>query len=234
MITSIEQIDEKEIEKLPSVIQNLLKDVRTVDAITKIAEANGVDDEIEVEMLEDEVMLILVGVNYAEDLKENLVWNIRFSEDKAHAIALSIESQIFSEVRKFLKHKTPIAPKIVESEDISHHNILGEIENPTPSLKPYVAPNDHKVEAVTVMPKEARDLMSQFDTLPTETTKSPLLQEAVSVIMPSVGGFKPLDDTLKPSQNISDGLDTKLDSVKKTPIKEVYMPKKPDPYREAI
>jgi hypothetical protein len=234
MITSIEQIDEKEIEKLPSVIQNLLKDVRTVDAITKIAEANEVDDEVEVEMLEDEVMLILVGVNYVEDLKENLVWNIRFSEDKAHAIALSIESQIFSEVRKFLKHKTPVTSKVVESEDISHHNILGEIENPTPSLKPYVANNDHKVEAVTVMPKEARELMSQFDTLPTETTKSPLLQEAVAVIMPSVGGFKPLDDTLKPSQNISDGLDTKMDSVTKTPIKEVYMPKKPDPYREAI
>ncbi len=254
MIASIDQITEENIKKLPSTIQAILADKNTITILNNIGIQNEIKDEIVLEMLEDEVIYVLVGLNYAEDLKDNLIWNLRLTESKAENIAKKIDTLIFADVHKFLKHKIPTSPiqsplstqistkqpvvvsaTIADTENLNHVDILQEIESPSPSLKPIepVKPTAEKeVSAIQTMPKEAQKLMSKAEISPIEITSAPSLQDAVSNMMPAIGGFKAPDNPLKPAQKVSTALNSKLDAVQQVPVKEVYVPKKIDPYRE--
>lgn len=254
MIASIDQITEENIKKLPSTIQAILADKNTTTILNNIGIQNEINDEVVLEMLEDEVIYVLVGLNYAEDLKDNLIWNLRLTESKAENIAKKIDTLIFADVHKFLKHKIPTSnlkvnttpsqsplqtttkqPTTADTESLNHVDILQEIESPTPSLKP-VEPTKIAIEkdipAIQTMPKEAQKLMSKAEISPIETTSAPSLQDAVGKMMPAIGGFKAQDNPLKSAQNVSATLNSKLDAVQQVPVKEVYMPKKIDPYRE--
>ncbi len=128
----------------------------------------------------------------------------------------------------------------VENEDLSHKDILGEIEAPTPSFAP--APvsqisTEKPVAKLQVMSKEAQDMMnSSASNKAWSTTKAPSLQEAITG-MPDIGGFTPItpvSDPLAPAQKVANTLDSKLTKTTATPVKEVFVPKKIDPYREPI
>ncbi len=238
---NIDELFEKKYDSLPSVIKDIINSAaaaKVIDSLSGILKL----DEVQKEMLTEEILLVLFSENSVTDFKKNLVWNILLTENQADLVVKEVDSTLFKPVRKFLKNteSKPIfqTSTALRNEDISHHELLNEIENPTPSLQTTIENtpkgNEKPVSAVTVMPKDAQKLMTQSDTLPTETTSAPQLQDAVAQILPNVGGFKPVDDPLKPTQKIADTIENKLNTVVKTPVKEVYIPKKPDPYREPI
>jgi hypothetical protein len=194
-------------------------------------------------MLGEEVALVLIREQSVEKFKDNLVWNLLMTEGRADSLFKEIDVNIFTPVKKFLIKDIPAPEKtprlsLSESESLNHSDILKEIETPSNSLATTIENtpkgNEKPVSAVTVMPKDAQKLMTQSDISPIETTSAPQLQDAVAQILPNVGGFKPIDDPLKPTQKIADTIENKLNAVVKTPVKEVYIPKKPDPYREPI
>ncbi|MBU3668971.1 MAG: hypothetical protein FGM57_03310 [Candidatus Taylorbacteria bacterium] len=243
----ITELIESKMDSLPSSIKDILVDDSAFENVKNVGKIHGLDD-VDQDILAEEVVLVLIHENSISKFKKNLELFPSLREKAIQEIFTEIDKVIFKPVKKFLKETetksvpvysepTPSTP-IVSTEDINHHEILGEIENPTPSLKTTlentVHGNEKSVSNVTVMPKEAQKLMSQGDTLPIETTSAPSLQEAVANVIPTIGGFRPIDDPLKPTAKISEGLDDKLSTITKTPVKEVYIPKKPDPYREPI
>ncbi len=238
---SLNTLMETKFSALPGPVRDLINDPTTLDFIEKLGSNANLDDYI-IDMLIDEVGYVLFKETPVDSFTNNLQVVLGLSEEKSNLIGEEIHKVIFNPVIKFLKRAETKSifqtSKPVENEDINHHELLDEIENPTPSIKPTLENTPHgdekPVSAVTIMPKDAQKLMTQVDTLPTETTHAPDLQEAVAQIMPHVGGFKPLDNPLKPTEKVVGILEDKLTSVVKTPVKEVYVPKKPDPYREPI
>ncbi len=238
----INELIESKMSSLASPVRDILSDTSNLSLIERLGEAHGLD-EISQEMLGEEVALVLIREQSVERFKENLIWNLLMTEKRADSLFKEIDTGIFAPVKKFLIKDVPAPEKtskisFSESESLNHSDILKEIETPSNSLASTLENTPHgdekPVSAVTIMPKDAQKLMTQVDTLPTETTHAPELQDAVAQIMPHVGGFKPLDNPLKPTEKVVGVMENKLTSVTKTPIKEMYIPKKPDPYREPI
>ena len=100
------------------------------------------------------------------------------------------------------------------SESLNHIDILNEIENPTPSIV---------AQPATPQPTPAV----------TEEPKKPTLEEALSGVLPSTGGFT-FEEAKHPAEPMSQKLDQKLtESTSSTP-KEIYVVKKIDPYHEPL
>jgi hypothetical protein len=249
----INQLIESKKNILPGPIKDILNDISILDQINTLGENYGFD-EISCEMLAEEVALVLIGENSLAKFKENLIWNLLLKEKKADQLYDELMKLVFNQVIKFIS-KEKISSGDIKNinvsnnlktindnkpEDLNHHDILKEIEAPSPSLKTTITqntiPTQNSVPALQTMPKEVQKLMGT-DANITETTKAPSLQDAVGNMMPpigTVGGFKPVDNPLKPAEKVASTFDSKLQEVVKTPVKEVYLPKKPDPYRESI
>lgn len=243
---------EEKRERLPSVIRELFDSEDTVLIVSDVSKKFELTDDEET-ILFDEIAYTLLGENTLEEFRTNIIENLELKEGKGSSIAAEISSLIFAPVRKFLRSKKEVylsveqkeqthtadkAPALIQNEDLNHRDILSEIEAPTPSLKNTRTVSEitrtSSEEAIKVMSKEARDLIKAQDNdkiNTTTTTKAPTLQEAVG-IMPDIGGFIPVNNVLAPSQKVAEGLNSKLTTATTTPIKEVFIPKKIDPYRE--
>jgi hypothetical protein len=241
---------EEKRERLPSVIRELFDAEDTVLIVSDVSKKFELTDEEET-ILFNEIAYTLLGENTLEEFRTNVIENLELKESKGSSIAAEISSLIFTPVKKFLRSKREVYLSVgkkeevtttdktaaPQSEDLNHHDILSEIETPTPSLKstgatPEIVQNTSG-EGIKVMSKDAQDLIKAqgSDEVNTTTTKAPTLQEAVGS-MPDIGGFIPVNNVLAPSQKVADGLDSKLTTPSATPMKEVFVPKKLDPYRE--
>lgn len=120
---------------------------------------------------------------------------------------------------------------------LNHVDILSEIENPTPSL-----PATEPAVAATVSTSTATEQKEnqeptgstpQVTTLENITSHKPSLSEAIGNI-PTIGGFKPIENPTHPAAPLAEKLDQKLSTSTASAPKEVYHVKTLDPYHEPV
>lgn len=242
--TPQELIDTK-MSSLSAPVRDTLTSPETTAILESIAEEFNLDEQQAYTLL-DEIAYTLFGISTIEELKENIIENLDVRENVASSIAVKVNSLIFAPIKKFLRTKKEVylsvnsketkeagelVPSVDTSDDLNHHDILNEIESPTPSIADQSY--DKPIEHLQTMPKEAQAAMQASENKDDDSQliKAPTLQEAVGN-MPDIGGFIPVNNVLAPSQKVANTLDSKLSTATATPIKEVFIPKKIDPYRE--
>lgn len=136
-------------------------------------------------------------------------------------------SKLFERTREL----EPVETK--QPETISHTDILNEIENPTPSikglgLKPANTNTQNQVHISSTTDNTISNNTAQ--TAPTSTT--PVLPPNLENNL-TMGGFS-LHTPVNPAQKIADKLNQNLQTPSVSIPKEVYVPKKLDPYKEPL
>lgn len=97
-------------KELPEDVRKAMFSVATSSAIIKIGGKHSLNVE-EDGLLAREIGLVMLGINRARDLPQNLEKNLALSKEKAWEIARDINHMIFFEVRENLK-KLRGSPKL--------------------------------------------------------------------------------------------------------------------------
>jgi len=95
-------------------------------------------------------MLVMIGLEPAEDFVNNLKSNLNIKEELAAAIANDINELIFDKIRRVMMDNSEKDTQTSE-EKLDKDSILQEIENPTPTFKP----STEKTEAKDILPEIA-------------------------------------------------------------------------------
>ncbi|MBU6430843.1 hypothetical protein KGQ29_00480 [Patescibacteria group bacterium] len=88
--------------KLPKDIQNAIMSVNLRSKMELIARKNNLHID-QAQILENETVFVMLGLEHPSDLVENIVKNLEISEEKAEAIAKDINNEIFLKIRESLK-----------------------------------------------------------------------------------------------------------------------------------
>ncbi|MFZ2719421.1 MAG: hypothetical protein WAZ27_00970 [Minisyncoccia bacterium] len=112
------------------------------------------------QILENEVMLALLGFNQVEDLEENIISKLGITKEDAHMLATDINNSVFEPIRQELERQLehPDAAAVVESgPEAARTQILGaETAAATPSTPPQTPaptpPAEKPVAPVVRMP----------------------------------------------------------------------------------
>ena len=234
----IEQIYIEKYDKAGKNIQSFVSDYSFVD---KIAEAvtksvgNIVDVAERSESIKNILNLYLLEIKSVSDAIDDISEILNIDDCNTFFEKLELKPEyrmilaglISTNIQSTEETQTGIQK---ENSSISHVDILHEIENPTPSLK----------TTLHFAKPQAQTTSSGTPTNTSNTTNTPTtLPEGVRATQTSVaansvlGGFS-VNQPTNPAQRISDMLNKNMETPSVSIPKEVYIPKKPDPYKEPI
>lgn len=236
----------EKIEKLPYEISSIFIDLLSDDKYFKDTFLYGVEDfniiqkniliekliEIEADGLDRNTI-----INYIQTLTSNkkiiesLYSNIEtgvwgeideiYKEEEEERLNLEkISENKNTQIKDFLLEDT----QPLEEEHISHLDILNEIENPTPSIKS--SPTNQKTEKIiapNTEQKPAKSVSTNNQQQSIDATNSILFHSPT-----------PVAPYTNPALNIASKLDQKLSTPSGSVPKDIYIPKKPDPYHEPV
>ncbi|MEI7513459.1 MAG: hypothetical protein WCJ74_02455 [bacterium] len=210
MNPEIEKEIKDQIASLPEKVRDIIASTDITGEIIKLKEKYHLMLD-QISTLEIETMLVMIGLEPAEDFVDNLQANLKIDEEKAVNIANDINELIFKEIRHAMMEQDTGEEK---KETLNKDSILWEIENPTPTnqtIKPAV-----KIEE---KPEEATKIQSNIP----EIAPTQVLQKYTAPIATkNIVEQKLTEPTHIAPKEIEVSL-TKL--PQKTPI---------DPYKEAI
>jgi hypothetical protein len=208
----IQDLIENQLSRLPKVNQDLLSDSTVDDLVTKIQEEFSLA-EFETDDIAIEIAYILFNISPLNEFKSRVEDSVGKGGTTAQSIVDICNKEIFSKLTP-AQEKTA-KPVINDSASLNHVDILNEIENPTPSIV--------SKEAIPQVAEENK----------AEEVKKPTLEEALSGVLPTEGGFS-FNEASHPAEPMAQKLDQKLSNATVTAPKEIYVVKKPDPYHEPI
>lgn len=131
-------------EKLPEEIKRLLGSSEITDKIINIGKKYNLHLD-EQSNLNEEMSLVLYGLEKTENFNSNLRRNINLSEDLANLITYDLNQQIFSKIREELKNSS--SPKQIFEEK------MGGISNvPKQEVEVKTQTEDNKVAGAETKP----------------------------------------------------------------------------------
>jgi hypothetical protein len=236
----IEQIYIEKYDKAGKNIQNFVSDYSFVD---KIAEAvtksigNIVDVVERSESIKNIINLYLLEIKSVSEAIDDISEILNLDDCNTFFEKLDLKPEyrmilaglISTNIQSTEEAQTSIQK---ENSSISHVDILHEIENPTPSLKTTLHFAKPQAQAT---PSGTPTNISNTANIPTPTTLSEGIKATQSSVATNsvLGGFSANQPT-NPAQKISDMLNKNMETPSISIPKEVYIPKKPDPYKEPI
>jgi hypothetical protein len=121
---------QNQINSLPKKVREVIASIDITSEISKLREKHHLMLD-QISTLELETMLVMIGLEPAENFVDNLKSNLNLDEVKANAIADDVNELIFDKIRKAMMSEGGEEQK---EEVLDKNSILWEIENPTPTF----------------------------------------------------------------------------------------------------
>lgn len=205
------------IKRAPADAREIVSGIYTNPALEEMIGTEVDDYEIIEIDLADAITYRVLGLitmsEYRKDLAE-ILW-LEKEDEIDHAVSVINDFIILK--KHILSDESKTHGKI-EKDSISHIDILNEIENPTPSII-----NPQRINPAR---KNEGPAKNDIDKTSDENEEGPALSA-------ELGGFAPANSQ-NPAQKIAAQLDKNLSTPSTSIPKEVYVSKKPDPYKEPI
>ncbi len=145
MNPEIEKEIKDQIASLPERVRAIIASTDITGEIIKIKEKHHLMLD-QISTLEIETMMVMIGLEPAEDFVDNLQENLKIDEKKAIDIANDVNESIFKEIRHaMMEQDTEEEGEEDGKETLNKDSILWEIENPTPisqTIKPFIKVED--------------------------------------------------------------------------------------------
>lgn len=104
MTEEFKNIIKEEISKLPVLVQNVLNNFDWVKITEEIGKKFSLS-ELEINNLQAETLIILVGVDYPDFYARNIENNVRTDKEKAEKISVEVFEKIFKPLREVVGEK---------------------------------------------------------------------------------------------------------------------------------
>ncbi|MBI4080003.1 hypothetical protein HY414_02140 [Candidatus Kaiserbacteria bacterium] len=130
------------LKELPKVVRDAIESADVEQRLRDLANTHKLHVD-QWQLLENEVMLTLLGFEDPEKLAENIQENVKLPQEIAAALAIDISRVVFEPIRQELERELehPEAKeKQVSNVEAAREKILGESEKPTAPPVPSVAP----------------------------------------------------------------------------------------------
>jgi hypothetical protein len=134
MNPEIEKEINDQIASLPQKVRDIIASTDITGEIIKLKEKYHLMLD-QISTLEVETMLVMIGLEPAEDFVDNLQSNLKIDEEKAINIANDINELIFMEIRHAMMEQDSKTGE-ENKETLDKDSILWEIENPKPTVQP--------------------------------------------------------------------------------------------------
>lgn len=187
------------------------------------------------DILQNEVLLFLIKINSIEAFIENFVEILDVKPLDAEKILEDFFTIcIPKEVQNLIKELNPMQnggnkveeAKLTDPEHISHHDLLSEIENPTPSISTTADFQNQNF---------VKSSQPQANTPVVKTSANKRISTAVTTTPDGTIHSSATTNTYtNPALNIATKLDQKLSTPSASIPKDIYVSKKPDPYHEPV
>ena len=151
---------ETQVASLPKKVRDVITNTDISAETAKLKGKHGLMFD-QLAKLELETMLVMIGLEPAENFVDNLVSGLKINEEKASAIANDINNSIFRKIKEALM--TP-AEEVNTEEYLDKASILKEIENPTPTYT-----TNKIIESKTNLPEIPPTMTMQAYTAPMQT-----------------------------------------------------------------
>lgn len=232
---NINEIDfEKKITEAPKDVSLFIANLY-VDPILEQLVGEDVEDYLLiVDDLANQIAYFILNLLTIQEFKDNLA-EVLYLEG-------SVEIQkAYDAINKFVlsklnKNETTNGENKIDElklkdqqNSISHHDVLNEIENPTPSINTTTAFQNSNTKAPSTSTSSTTVSSNPTKTL-TPTSKNTPNQPTE----PSLHSPAPIATYTNPALNIATKLGQNLDTPSASIPKDVYMSKKPDPYHEPV
>lgn len=136
--SSLKQQLQQRFQELPSVVQSAILSVKVEDRLRGLANTHKLHLD-QWEILENEVMLTLLGFQIIEDLEKNIQQQVQVSTNLAHTLAEAANREIFEPIRQELERQLehPDAQaKEVSAVEAARDQALAGTQAPTAAPTP--------------------------------------------------------------------------------------------------
>lgn len=245
-----EKIYVEKLKQSPEEVQNYIRSLNKNNSFLFYVNKyrNSINEkEQRIETLKSKMSLLLLGIESIDNIVDSLIEALDIQPLEAEDMITDFFStclpqslqdfidNIASQVQEAdYDHGTQTGS--TETNNLSHINILDEIENPTPSLKTTASfankPANAPVKAATQTSSTTTAV-----TTATPTNQPTKIKTSIEAIQPSahLGGFADnATGNMHPAEKVAAKLGQNLTAPSASIPKEVYIPKRPDPYHEPI
>lgn len=115
-MNEIKKLIEDRLEKLPQEVASAVKNVPWIDSVVKIANNNNLNSEQQNSLLQ-EVAIVILGLESAQNFPENLFNNVISDEDKVINIAKEIDESVILEIQKAIDRGKSDSPLSISSKE---------------------------------------------------------------------------------------------------------------------
>ncbi len=234
------QIYQKNLERSSKNIQEfILKIYSNINFLAFIdrCRPNTKDKQLLIDIIRGKTSQFLLGLISEEDFISSIIETLNLNEEETDPViegfySTCLPDKLLREIQYPVtdpdqpnaayssKRDIDMAQEKTTPEPLSHHDILSEIENPTPSN--LTIPGNKPAQGI------------QNPTTPTASIAQNTTNNISTSIKPALEiGFSNKPHT-NPAENIVQKLDAKLTTPSASIPKEVFVPKKTDPYREPV
>lgn len=141
--TELQELFQKRLRELPQVVQNAIRSADVQKRLRNLADTNKLHLD-QWQILENEVMLTVLGFQQIESLEKNIKDQVGVSDEIAHALTESANQLIFEPIRAELERELEHPEAHVEEVsgvEAAQQQILAEAkETQTSVVTPEVAP----------------------------------------------------------------------------------------------
>lgn len=221
-------------ENIKKYVSNIFLNSSYLTFVEKY-QSSTVDKNEVADTLRNETALFLIKINSFETFIENFVEILDVKPLDAEKILEDFFTIcIPKEVQNLIKELNPMQSggnkieeaKLADPEHISHHDLLSEIENPTPSISTTVDfQNQNFVKSSQPQANTPVVKTSANKGVNTATTTTP---------DGTIHSSATTNTYTNPALNIATKLDQKLSTPSASIPKDIYVSKKPDPYHELV
>ena len=133
---------EKRFQQLPKVVQDAITSANVEKKLRELADKHKLHVD-QWDLLENEVMLTMLGFERPEDLEKNIQKEVGLASETAHALAESINTIVFEPIRQELERQLEHPEAQAETEsgvEAARTQILGTKEIPLAAPTPAQPP----------------------------------------------------------------------------------------------
>ncbi len=207
---------------------------------------NSITNKKEVaDTLRNETLLFLIKINSFDVFIENIVEILDIKPLDAEKIVedffnICIPNEVQNLIKELnqMQNKNIEEIKFSEPTHISHHDILSEIENPTPSLD---TTTDFQNASNIVSPTNISNTTNTANSTQPTTSANPVKPSnttnpniSPTSTEPSLHSPTPTAPYTNPALQIATKLGQNLSTPSASIPKDIYISKKPDPYHEPV
>ncbi|MCF7865576.1 MAG: hypothetical protein K9M11_03670 [Candidatus Pacebacteria bacterium] len=230
----MKKIEEKDFEKklaeAPKDVSLFITGLYVDPTLEQMIGEDTEDYLVIVNELANQIAYFILGLLTIQEFKDNLA-EVLYLEgvvevQKAYdAINKFVISKLNTKEGMNIEENKIEDAKLADLAHISHHDLLSEIENPTPSIKTTAS---FQANLGANIVKTTTPVTAQ--TNPTTTQKNPTNTSTIT----SLHSPEPVAPYTNPALNIAAKLDQKLSTPSASIPKDIYVSKKPDPYHEPV